>query len=108
MFFLVNDFGTLSDEKAVDTVVAGFFGTVGMDATACYDDNVGTVLNDEVIVYNIMDTAVCDAGRNVYGFLFILAADVDINTGLVFFGCDLNVLGRLGSFKFSFIIRYFC
>ena len=97
MLFLIEHMGALFYKKPVDTVVAGFFLTVGMDAAAGDNGDMGALSHIKIVVYQIVDVAVGHAGRDVDGFILGLRRYMDHKARRSFFRFDPDMLGGLPS-----------
>ena len=82
-------------EKAVDAIVARLFFAVCMDAAACHHHHIGPFADVEIVVYQVVHAAVCDAGRDIYLFPFCAGRHADIDARLVCFGFNFDVFRRL-------------
>ena len=51
-----------------------FLVIIAVNAAACYDYDIGTVLNDEVVIYNVINAALGDAGGDINGLFLSLCA----------------------------------
>ena len=89
---------TRLEEKAVNTVVTCFAFIICMYAAACNDHDICICTDKEIVIHQIVDVAMGDTGRDIYGLALGTRIDADIQTGLtVLLGCDLDVLRRLPS-----------
>lgn len=69
----------------MDAVVLGFFFPVGMHAAASYYRYVRIVADVKVVIYQVIDVRMGDAGGNVNCFALGFRLDDDVDAGLSVF-----------------------
>ena len=91
--FKVFDLAVFADEETVYAVMLGVLVAAVMNTAACNDDDV-TVLSDIEFVRNGLFMSRCrDDDWNAAGLIDRAVLDIDIDTGTVLAGCDLDVGG---------------
>lgn len=95
MLFHIADMRAFRKEKAMDTVVSGSRGILGMHAAARDDGHVSAFADKEVVVDQVIHIAVSDDGGNRNRFTMGPGQDADIKARLKLFGFDFDVFGRL-------------
>ena len=85
----------------MDPVVLGFFVAVVVNAAAGNDDDISASFHMEVIVYQVVDTAVAHTGGDEHGFTLGFAGNKDVDSGFHDLGFDANVLGGLTAVAFT-------
>lgn len=92
VLFQIQHLGVLCQEEAVDTIVMGIFAVAVVYAAARYNGDIGVFPDIEVVVDQIVHTAMGDDCRNVYGFTLGAGLDHDVNARLVRLGDNLDIL----------------
>ncbi len=101
MLFDIAHAGPCADEKAVQTVVLGFFCAGVVNTAAGHDDYVGIFPDVKIVVNSFRQAALAEHHRDVDALIFGAGLDVNINAGLVLLGFNLDVGGAAAAGAFA-------
>ncbi len=90
-----------SDKKGMNAAVFTGLVTAVVNAAACHNRDITVLSNMKVIVHQLFESRLCHQHRNMHTFLFGAGLDENINSRLVLFGDNLNMLCGLPACRFT-------
>ena len=92
MFLLIMDNGILANMKCVNPVVPCIVASRIMDTASGNDIHIRPIFNIKIIVDNVGHSGGGDNHRNVYRLPICILVNINVNSLLVFFFTDLDML----------------
>ena len=83
MFFLIKHLGSLVKEKSMDSIVACLFLVIRVNAASGNDNDVRSFSYEEIIINDIINVSMGNAGGYIYGLALCAGFDVYIKSGKI-------------------------
>ena len=97
VLFHISHLGVFADVEAVDAVVAAVAIAVIVDAAPGDDAHLGALADVKIVVNHVVQAAFGHDHGNVNGLVLREGHDANVDAGLVLFGFDDDVFGRMPS-----------
>ena len=79
----------------------GILGSAVVNTAACHDDNIAVLSDEKVVVDDFLEAALVQDDGNMDAFVFGARLDLDVDTGAILLGDDINVRGGIADGEFA-------